>query len=75
MANRHQWRDPNIPVPMSFPARILLYIILDLSIINLLVFYWLENVPLSHVLPVIIIEIAALAVAMAFWVPVYHLKW
>ena len=75
MANRLRWRNPNFPFPMSFPKRILLYIVLDLSIINLLVFYWHENLPLSLVLPTIIIEIVSLAVAMAFWVPVYNLKW
>jgi hypothetical protein len=76
MANEHKyWRNPNFPFPMSFPTRILSYIIADLTIINLLIFYWTKKLPLSLVLSVIIIEIMALAVAMAFWVPKYNLKW
>jgi hypothetical protein len=51
---------------MSFPTGILLYVVLDLSIINLLVFYWLEKLSLIHVVPVIVLEIVALAVAMVF---------
>ena len=75
MENSGSWRNPNFPFPMSFPTRILLYIVLDLSIINLVVFYWHENLPLSLVLPIIIIETVALAVAMVIWVPAYNLKW
>jgi hypothetical protein len=76
MANEHRLlRDPNFPFPMSFPTRILLYIALDLTIINLIVFYWHENLSLSLVVPVIIIEILVLAISMAFWVSPYKLKW
>jgi hypothetical protein len=69
------WRDINFPFPMSFPARILLYAVADLAVINLVVFYWVEKLPLSLVLPVILIEIAAIAAAIAFWVSPYKLKW
>jgi hypothetical protein len=75
MADERRWRDPDFPFPMNFPTRILPHIVLDLSIINILVFYWLEHVPLIHVVSVIIIEVVALTVAMTFWVPVYGLKW
>jgi hypothetical protein len=75
MANRRWWKNTNFPFYMSFPARILLYIVVDLIVINLIVFYWHENLPLSLVLPVIIIEILALAVAMVYWVPAYNLEW
>ena len=76
MADEHKiWRNPNWPVPMSFPTRILLYGTIELAIINLIVFYWHEHLPLSLVLPVIIIEIVVLAISMAFWVSPYKLKW
>ena len=76
MANEHRsLRDPNFPFPMSFPTRILLYIAIDLAIINLIVFYWIEKLSLSLVVPVIIIEIVVLAVSMVFWVSPYKLKW
>jgi hypothetical protein len=75
MANEPRWRDPNFPFPISFPTRILLYGTIELAIINLIVLYWHENLPLSLVLPVIIIEIVVLAVSMAFWVSPYRLKW
>lgn len=71
----YKWRNINFPFPMSFPARILLYVVLDLTIINLLVFYWLAGIPLNLVIPVDIIEIVALTVSMAFWVSPYKLKW
>ena len=61
--------------PMSFPKRMLMYIIADLTLINLLIFYWVAKVPLKFVLSVIIIEIVALTVAIAFWAPKYKLKW
>ncbi len=60
---------------MSFPTRILSYIVIDLAIINLIVFYWLKNLSLGLVLPVIFIEIVVLAISMAFWVSPYKLKW
>lgn len=69
------WRNPNFPFPMSFPTRILSYIAIDLTIINLIVFYWHENLSLGLVLPTIIIEIVVLAISMAFWVAPYKLKW
>ena len=76
MANGHRpLRDPNFPFPMSFPARMLLYIAIDLTIINLIVFYRIENVSLSRVIPVIILEIIVLALSMAFWVSPYKLRW
>jgi hypothetical protein len=76
MANEHRsLRDPNFPFPMSFPTRILLYISIDLAIINLIVFYWMEKLSLSLVVPVIIIEIVVLAISMAFWISPYKLTW
>jgi hypothetical protein len=76
MADEHKsLRDPNSPFPMSFPTRILLYAAIELTVINLIVFYWHENLPLSLVLPVIIIEIVVLAVSIAFWISPYNLKW
>jgi len=70
-----RWRNTNFPFPMSFPTRMLLYITIDLILINLIVFYWLENLSLSLVLPISIVEIVALAISMAFWVSPYNLKW
>jgi hypothetical protein len=76
MANEHRsLRNPNFPIPMSFPTRILLYAAIELTLINLIVFYWHENLSLSLVLPVIIIEIVVIAVSMVFWVSPYKLKW
>lgn len=68
-------RDPDFPFPMSFPTRMLLYIVIDLTIINLIVFYWIEKISLSLVIPVIIVEIVVLAISMAFWVSPYKLRW
>lgn len=60
---------------MSFPTRMLLYVVFDLTLINLIVFYWIEHLPLGLVFAVDIVEIVALTVAMAFWVSPYKLKW
>jgi len=73
--DEHRWRNINFPFPMSFPTRILLYIAIDLTLINLIVFYWIEHLSLSLILPVIILEIVVLAVSIAFWVSPYKLKW
>ena len=75
MAGKHGLRNPDFPFPMSFPTRILQYIAIDLTIINLIVFYWHENLPLYLVLAVSAVEIVVLAVSMAFWVTPYKLKW
>jgi hypothetical protein len=69
------WRNPDLPFPMSFPTRMLLYMVIDLALINLIVLYWIKKLPLTLVLPIIIIEIVVLAVSMAFWVSPYRLKW
>jgi hypothetical protein len=75
MANEHGWRNPNFPFPMSFPTRMLVYITIDLILINLIAFYLHGNLSLSFVLLVSIVEIVVLAVSMAFWVSPYKLKW
>ncbi len=77
MGNEQKYvlRNPNFPFPMSFPTRMLLYIAIDLTIINLIIFYWLQKLSLSLVFPVIIIEIVVLAVSMEFWLSPYKLKW
>jgi hypothetical protein len=76
MADEHKpLRDPDSPFPMSFPTRILLYAVIELTVINLIVFYWHEKLPLSLVIPVIILEIVVIAIAMAFWVSPYKLTW
>ena len=53
----------------------LLYVVIDLTLINLIVFYWVKHLSLSLVLPTIVVEIVAIAVAFAFWVSPYKLKW
>lgn len=76
MANEHRiWRNTDFPFPMGFPTRMLLYIAIDLVLINLIAFYLHGNLPLSFVLPVSVVEIVALAISMAFWVSPYKLKW
>ncbi len=42
LANESRWRSPDFPFPMSFPTRILSYIIADLTVINLLIYYGLK---------------------------------
>jgi hypothetical protein len=75
VANEHALRNINSPFPMSFPTRMLLYVVIDLTLINLIVFYWVKHLSLSLVLPTIVVEIVAIAVAFAFWVSPYKLKW
>ena len=75
MENEHRWRNINFPFPMSFPTRMLLQVAADLIIINLIVFYWIEMLSLRLVLSVILVEIAAITIAFAFWVSPYKLKW
>ncbi|MFZ0005976.1 MAG: hypothetical protein WCC86_03175 [Methanoregula sp.] len=67
-------------IPATFAKRMILYIVIDLLLINLIVFYWHENMPLPVVLGVILIEVIALAAAFAFWIPQYqragaHVRW
>lgn len=72
---RKPLRDTNFPFPMGFPTRMLMYVVLDLLIINLLVFYFVEKMPLRLVLPIAVLEIVTIAVAFAFWVSPYKLRW
>ena len=59
-------------IPMTFAKRMILYIVVDLLLINLIVFFWHENLPLPLVLGASLIEMVALIVAVAFWVPQYQ---
>jgi len=59
-------------IPMTFTKRMILYIILDLFLINLIVLYWHEKLLLPLVLGISLIEVIALVVAFAFWVPQYQ---
>jgi len=62
-------------VPMTFPKRMMTYVLLDLLLINLITYYFVYGVALGFVISVTIIEIIALAIAFAFWVPRYKLRW
>jgi hypothetical protein len=62
-------------VSMTFPKRMMVYVLIDLLLINLITYYFVYNVSLVFVISVSAIEIIALAVAFAFWVPRYQLKW
>ena len=59
-------------IPITFTKRMLLYIVIDLLLINLIVFYWHEKLSLPIVFGVSLIEMAALAAAFAFWIPRYQ---
>ena len=59
-------------IPITFTKRMLLYIVLDLLLINLIVFYWHEKLSLPLVLMVNLVEMIALVAAFAFWVPKYQ---
>jgi len=61
--------------PMTFPKRMMVYVLIDLLLINLITYYLVYNVSLVFVISVSAVEIIALAVAFAFWVPRYQLKW
>ena len=71
--------DPNnevgTHVPMTFPKRMMVYVLIDLLLINLIAYYVVYKVSLEFVISISIVEIVALAIAFAFWVPRYHLKW
>ncbi|MDE1854877.1 MAG: hypothetical protein KGH57_00960 [Candidatus Micrarchaeota archaeon] len=69
------WRNPDWPFQMSFLVRMFTYIVLDLLIINLIVFYLAEKLPFWIVVAASAVEIAALTLAMAFWASPYRLKW
>jgi hypothetical protein len=61
--------------PMTFPKRMMMYVLIDLLLINLITYYLVYNVSLVFMISVSAVEIIVLAVAFAFWVPRYQLKW
>jgi hypothetical protein len=61
--------------PMTFPKRMMVYVLIDLLLINLITYYFVYKVSLEFVISVSAVEIIALAIAFAFWVPRYQLKW
>jgi hypothetical protein len=76
MANEHRrWRNPNWPVKMGFPTRVMIYIIAMIVLANLIAFYLHGHLPLSFVLLVSILEIVGITIYFAFWVSPYKLKW
>jgi len=60
---------------MSFPKRMLIVASIVLILTNLIVFYLHENLSLSLVLLVSIIEIVPIAANLWYWMPKYKLKW
>jgi hypothetical protein len=60
---------------LSFPARMLMDVTIVIFVVNLIVFYWHEHLLLSLVLAASSVEVIAIAVNFAFWVPQYQLKW
>jgi hypothetical protein len=60
---------------MTFPKRMMVYVLIDLLLINLITYYLVYKVSLEFVISVSAVEIIALAIAFAFWVPRYQLKW
>jgi hypothetical protein len=60
---------------LSFPARMLMVVTIVIFVVNLIVFYWHEHLLLSLVLAASSVEVIAIAVNFAFWVPQYQLKW
>jgi hypothetical protein len=62
-------------ISMTFPKRIMVYVLIDLLLINLITYYFVYHVSLAFVISVSAIEITALTAALAFWVPRYQLKW
>ena len=53
----------------------MLYVVLDLLLINLIAYYLIYQVSLVFVILVIAIEITALDLAFVVQVPRYHLRW
>jgi hypothetical protein len=60
---------------MTFPKRMMVYVLIDLLLINLITYYFVYNVSLVFMISVSAVEIIAVAAAFAFWVPRYHLQW
>ena len=63
---------------ISFPKRILMVVSIILFLTNLVIFarvYWFPPLSLSLVIVVTIMEILAIAVNFAYWVPKYKLRW
>jgi len=60
---------------MSFPTRMLVVIIVVIIVVNLIEFCWLMHLALAFVLSVSIVEILAITINFAYWVPQYKLKW
>ena len=60
-------------LPMTFPKKMMVYVLIDLLLINLITYYFAYHVSLGFVLSLSAIEIIALGVAFAFWVPRYNL--
>ncbi len=60
---------------MSFPTRMLFVTTVVIIVVNLIVFYWHENLSFILVLAASLLEIIAISVNYVYWVPQYKLKW
>ena len=60
---------------LSFPARILMYVIIDLLLMNVIVFSLVLLESLSVALSVWAIEVLAIGAGMVLWVHRHRLKW
>jgi hypothetical protein len=62
---------------MSFPKRMLITVVIILLLTDLVIFarvYWF-NLSASLVLIISILELLAIVISFAYWVPKYKLKW
>ena len=58
-----------IIIPLTFPKRMFMYVSLVLFILNIIVFYLHEKISLDIVLGASTIEIVAMAIFFAYWIP------
>ncbi len=58
-------------IPITFPKRMFVQVSKVLFVLNIIVFYMHEKISLNIVLAVCIVEIVAITIFLAYWIPRY----
>ncbi len=60
---------------LTYPARVLMYVVTDLLIVNFIIFYWAAHLPLLAVIFAYLLEVLTIGAGIALWGHWHKLGW
>ena len=60
---------------LTYPARVLMYVIIELLFANFIIFYWAAHLPLLAVIFAYLLEVLTIGAGIALWGHWHKLGW